>query len=69
MKTAGEIVALVGQFRKQWQVYNEELDKLGKRIEQVSEQFGTVRVTRSNMLQRPMDKIEELQQSRKLPAE
>jgi DNA recombination protein RmuC len=67
MKTADEVISLLGQFYKQWQKYNEELDLLGNRIDGVSKQFGVVRTTRSNMLQRPLDKIEELRQSRQLP--
>ena len=31
------------------------------------EQYETVRTTRTNMLQRPLDKIENLRQSRGLP--
>ena len=69
MKTADEVIALLGDFYKQWQKYNEELDKLGQQIDRASRQFDTVRTTRSNMLQKPLDKIEDLRQSRALPEE
>jgi len=57
MKTADEVIGLLGQFAKQWQNYNIALDKLGERIGQAAKQFDVVRTTRSNMLQRPLDRI------------
>ena len=47
--------------------YNEAVDTLGKRIDSVKDQFEAVRRTRSDMLQKPLDKIEEIRQSRALP--
>lgn len=67
MKTADEVISLLGVFNKQWQNYKEEFDKIGDRIEQLSSQYTKVRITRSNMLQRPLDKIEDLRQQRSLP--
>ena len=69
MRTADEVIALLGQFRKQWEKYNEEVDRLGQRIESVAKQYDTVRTTRSNMLQRPLDKIDDLRNARGLPEE
>ena len=66
-RTADEVIALLEQFHKQWQLYNEQLDKLGQRIDGVAEQFRVVTTTRSNMLQKPLDKIEDLRQARGLP--
>ena len=66
MQTANEIVTLLGQFTQQWAKYNEALDKLGKNIEAVTTQFKIVRETRTNMLQRPVDKIEQLRTARGL---
>ena len=60
MQTADEAISLIGEFFKQWGKYNEEMDKLGDRIDLAARQFETVRTTRTNMLQRPLDKIEEL---------
>lgn len=67
MKTADEVIELLGQFHRQWQKYNEEMDKLGRQIEAAGNQFQTVRTTRSNMLQKPLDRIEDLRQARGLP--
>jgi len=69
MKTADEVIALLGQFDKQWQKYNEEMDKLGRAIESAANQYQAVRTTRTNMLQKPLDRIEDLRQARGLPGE
>ena len=66
MQAADEVMTLMGQFYTQWQKYNEELDRLGQRIESAAGQYDVVRTTRSNMLQRPLDKIEEIRNSRSL---
>ncbi len=63
-KTADEVISLLTTFEKQWQKYNEELDRLGDRIEQTSKQFQTVSTTRSNVLQRQLNKIEDIRLQR-----
>ena len=67
MKAADEVMALLGQFAAQWQKYNEGVDLLGKRIDSVKDQYEAVRTTRTNMLQKPLDKIEDIRASRGLP--
>ena len=67
MKTADEVITLLAQFSRQWQRYNEEVDKLGERIESLVRQFTTVSTTRTNMLQRQLDKVEDLRTARGLP--
>ena len=67
MKAADEVMTLLSQFYKQWQRYNEEVDRLGQRIQSVASQYEVVRSTRSNQLQKPLDKIEEIRTSRGLP--
>ena len=67
MKTADEVITLMGIFDKQWQKYNEEVDRLGKQIDTVAKQFQFVSTTRRDMLQKPLDKIEQLRTSRGLP--
>ena len=69
MKTADEVLKLLGEFYRQWGRYNEELDRLGQRIQQAASQYDAVRTTRTNMLQRPLERIEELRRSRALPTE
>ncbi len=69
MQTADEVIELLGEFSRQWQRYNEEMDKLGQRLEAATKQFETVRTTRTNMLQRQVDRIEDLRTARGLPSE
>ena len=68
-QTADEIVALVGEFSRQWAKYNEEMDKLGQRIDGAAAQFEVVRGTRTNVLQKNIDKIEGLRSARELSAD
>jgi DNA recombination protein RmuC len=67
MREADEVMSLLNQFYTQWQKYNEELDRLGQRIESVAKQYDTVRGTRSNMLEKPLSKLEDLRNRRELP--
>jgi DNA recombination protein RmuC len=66
MRTADEVLSLLGAFNKQWQAYCEQMDKLGQRIEQAGREYEALRTTRTNMLQRPLDKIEDLRAARQL---
>ena len=61
MKQAGEVLAVLTELGKQWEKYNVEVDKLGDRIRAASDQFDTVSTTRTNQLQRQLDKISDLQ--------
>lgn len=69
MKTADEVLTLLAQFAKEWGKYNEALDKLGQRIDQARDEYEKLRTTRTNQLQRPLDKIEALRTTRALPEE
>jgi DNA recombination protein RmuC len=66
LRTADQIVALVGEFSRQWGKYNEEMDRLGRQMETASSQYQVVRTTRTNVLQRLMDKVEGLRSARTL---
>lgn len=67
LRTADEVLGLLGQFAREWGKYTEQMDRLGRRIEQMREDFDHLRTTRTNALQRPLDRIEALRQSRSLP--
>jgi DNA recombination protein RmuC len=69
MKTADEVIQLLRAFDKQWQLYREQMDKLGRAIESTGRAYEELQTTRANMLQKPLDKIEDLRQSRALPDE
>jgi len=60
LRTASKVTDLLNEFRKQWDKYKEEMDKLGSRIEAAGKQFEVVRGTRTNVLERPLNRIEDL---------
>ncbi len=57
---ASEVMNLVAEFRKQWQKYVEQMDKLGRRIEGLTDDFQTLVTTRTRSLDRPLDKIDNM---------
>lgn len=66
-KTSNEIVALIGAFHKQWGMFTESLERVGKRIEDAGREYETCAGTRRRMLERPLKKIEELRSQQQLP--
>jgi len=58
---AGEVQKLVVTFREQWVKFTDKLDALGKTLGTVSTHFETLTGPRRNALEKPMDKITELQ--------
>ena len=58
---AGEVQQLVGVFRKQYEKFLEKLDALGKTLGTVSTHYEDLSGTRRRALEKPMDKINELQ--------
>src|SRR5436190_16125044 len=59
-RTSSEILALLGEFSRQWEKYAAQLDKVQQRFEQVSKEYSSLMTTRHRALQRPLDKIEHL---------
>lgn len=59
-KQTNEAIKLLDEFAKQWQKFNEELDRLGQRLEQAQKSYDAVRTTRSNTLQRVLNKLDDL---------
>ena len=62
-KTATEILNLLAEFNKQWNNYKESMDKMGKRIDDAQKEFYNLSGTRTNQLERPLKKIEDLRGS------
>jgi len=65
-KTTSEILALIGNFHKQWAKFNENLDKMGRRINDAQTEYQTLMSTRKTALERPLQKIEALRQDQKI---
>jgi DNA recombination protein RmuC len=58
---AGEVQKLVITFREQWDKFTEKLDSLGKTLGTVSTHYESLTGPRRNALEKPMDKITELE--------
>ena len=52
---------LVGVFRKQWDQFTGKIDSLGKSLTALSNHYDDLKGTRLRALEKPMDKISDLQ--------
>ncbi len=66
-KTAGEILSLLGLFTKQWELFCESMEKMGKRIEDAHKEYDNLTTTRRRQLDRPLQKIEDLRKEKGIP--
>jgi DNA recombination protein RmuC len=57
---AGEIMKLLATFRKQWDLYKDTLETMGKRIESAQKEYEKLTTTRTRQLEKPLNKIEEI---------
>ena len=69
-QTSQEILSLLAAFNKEWGKYTEQMDKMGKALEQAVERYEVLKTTRTRQLERQLDKIDNLrtQQDMELPA-
>lgn len=61
---AGEIFKLLESFQKQWTKYIGQMDKLGRSLESAQRDYQELVTTRTRQLDKPLDKIQELQSGR-----
>jgi len=61
-KTAGEILGLVKNFKKEWEKFSESMAKMGEKLEGAREEYRKMTTTRHDKLDRSIQKIEDLQQ-------
>jgi DNA recombination protein RmuC len=59
-RTASEMIRLLEEFIKQWENYKDKFRIMGERLDSAKKEYDTLVTTRTNMLERPMKKIEEL---------
>lgn len=52
-----KIIKYIKEFEKHWESYNVEFDKIGQRINMLSDQYSKVNTTRTNQLIKTIDKI------------
>ncbi len=63
-RTASEILKLLGEFSKQWGMYREKFEAMGKRLDDAKKEYDLLTTTRSNMLERPLKKIDDLRKQK-----
>ncbi|MCL5126133.1 MAG: DNA recombination protein RmuC [Deltaproteobacteria bacterium] len=61
-RATNEMILLFGQFDKQWTAFVASFDKLGKRIDETQSEFLSLRSTRVNQLEKPLNRIEKLRE-------
>jgi len=57
---AGEIMKLLSDFQKQWDLFKEVLETMGKRIESAQKEYEKLTTTRTRQLEKPLNKISEI---------
>jgi DNA recombination protein RmuC len=67
-QTSTEILSLIGAFKKQWGNFVKKMEVLGKRISESQKEYEALMTTRRRQLEKPLNKIEELRENRRIPA-
>ncbi len=57
-----EILGLLGQIRKQWELFKDSMSKMGKKIDEAGKEYERLVTTRANQLDRPFRKVEALRE-------
>ncbi|MEE8479587.1 MAG: DNA recombination protein RmuC [Candidatus Neomarinimicrobiota bacterium] len=60
-RRAGDMQKLIGLFSKQWQMFVSKMDGLGDTLGTLQKKYEELHTTRVRQLEKPMDKINELQ--------
>ncbi len=63
-RTASEILKLLAEFSKQWNAYKEKFRLMGERLDAAKKEYDALVTTRTNMLDRPLKKIEDLRRQK-----
>ena len=67
-QTSNEIITELGVFRKQWDEFLRQLEAVGRRIESAQREYQLLIDRRRRALERPLERIEALRESRGLAA-
>jgi DNA recombination protein RmuC len=65
-KTASEMLKLFGEVFKQWNAYKDKCTAMGDKLDAAKKEYDTLVTTRSNMLERPLKKIEQLREQKEI---
>ncbi|MGE4266385.1 MAG: DNA recombination protein RmuC [Deferribacterales bacterium] len=67
--TSADMLKLFSEFYKQWRMFTDKFDTLGKRIDDVKKEFEALTTTRTKQLERPLEKIDTLRKEKGLELE
>lgn len=59
-KTTEEILNILSEFKKQWKMYKEGMERMGNKLESVQKEFLNLITTRKNQLEKPLNKIDSI---------
>jgi len=65
-KTAAEILNLLGEFNKQWGLFKEGMDKMGRKIDDARNEFEKLTAARTKKLEKPLQQIENIRSQHQL---
>ncbi len=68
-QSAAKMLALLGNFTKQWQAFIASFEKMGRRLEEAQKEFNSLITTRRTQLERPLNQIEELRRQKGIAIE
>ncbi|MDH4028257.1 MAG: DNA recombination protein RmuC [Nitrospirota bacterium] len=63
-QTASEMLKLMGDFYKQWEAYRDKFRSMGDKLDAAKKEYDLLVTTRSNMLERPLKKIDDLRKQK-----
>ncbi len=67
-KTSGEILEVLGGFEKQWENFKGHMDRTEKQLGTFTSSFQSLRTTRSNQLERSLNRVQHLRESQGIEA-
>lgn len=67
-RAADDMLRHMGSFFKEWGKFKEAMDKMGKKLDEARDEFGKLITTRTNKLERPLRKIEDIRKQKGIEA-
>ena len=65
-KKTAQILSILGAVNKQYQLFCESMDKMGRRIDEAKKEFVHLTSTRRNQLEKPLQQIDDIRKERSI---
>lgn len=65
-QTSNEILTLLSKFKKQWGMFLEKLENVGKKLDAAQKEYQDLSTTRRKQLERPLDEIDAIRRQKGL---